>query len=78
MQVSSLDREVQVKTTNDQQEALDRAISLIVAAICDPEVVERGSSEALKLKLSLELVDNFLQLLKGNWICDSFDLVLAD
>ncbi|KAI1771399.1 hypothetical protein F4818DRAFT_213002 [Hypoxylon cercidicola] len=64
MQVSSPDSEIQVKTTNDQQDALTRAVSLIVAAICDPEVVERGSSEALALKLSLELVDNFLQLVK--------------
>ncbi|KAI1417598.1 hypothetical protein F5Y13DRAFT_201180, partial [Hypoxylon sp. FL1857] len=64
MHGSSLNCEIQEKTTNDQQDALARAISLIVAAICDPEVVERGSSEALRLKLSLELVDNFVQLLK--------------
>ncbi|KAI1212482.1 uncharacterized protein F4807DRAFT_450526 [Annulohypoxylon truncatum] len=64
MQVSSPDGESQVDTANDRQDALIRAISLIVAAICDPEVVERGSSEGLQLKLSLELVDNFVQLLK--------------
>ncbi|KAI4860782.1 hypothetical protein F4820DRAFT_95596 [Hypoxylon rubiginosum] len=64
MQISSQDSEVQVKTTNDQQDALTRAVSLIVGAICDPEVVERGSSEALALNLSLELVDNFIQLVK--------------
>ncbi|KAI0887252.1 uncharacterized protein GGS22DRAFT_106755 [Annulohypoxylon maeteangense] len=64
MQVSSPDGESQVNTANDRQDALVRAISLIVAAICDPEVVERGSSEGLQLKLSLELVDNFVQLLK--------------
>ncbi|OTB08655.1 hypothetical protein M426DRAFT_159173 [Hypoxylon sp. CI-4A] len=62
MQVSSPDGEI--SAANDQQDALSRSISLIVAAICDPEVVERGSSEALQLKLSLELVDNFVQLLK--------------
>ncbi|KAI0131697.1 hypothetical protein F4776DRAFT_655185 [Hypoxylon sp. NC0597] len=64
MQGSSQDCAIQEKSTNDQQDALARAISLIVAAICDPEVAERGSSEALRLKLSLELVDNFVQLLK--------------
>ncbi|KAI0840468.1 hypothetical protein F5Y06DRAFT_262834 [Hypoxylon sp. FL0890] len=64
MQGSSQDCEIQEKTANDQQDALAKAISLIVAAVCDPEVVERGSSEGLQLKLSLELVDNFVQLLK--------------
>ncbi|KAI1143859.1 hypothetical protein F5Y05DRAFT_8632 [Hypoxylon sp. FL0543] len=64
MQGSSQDCDVQEKSATDQQDALARAISLIVAAICDPEVVERGSSEVLQLKLSLELVDNFVQLLK--------------
>lgn len=68
MQVSTQDCDVQVKTTNEQQDALVRAVSLIVAAICDPEVVERGSSEALQLKLGLELVENFVQLLKGMYI----------
>ncbi|XXH05069.1 hypothetical protein Hte_011493 [Hypoxylon texense] len=70
MQVSSQDSEVQVKTSNDQQDALTRAVSLIVGAICDPEVVERGSSETLALKLSLELVDNFIQLVKGMYFID--------
>ncbi|KAI1457701.1 hypothetical protein F4805DRAFT_427886 [Annulohypoxylon moriforme] len=64
MQVSSPDGEGQVDTANDRQDALVRAISLIVAAICDPEVIDRSSSEGLQLKLSLELVDNFVQLLK--------------
>lgn len=64
MQVSAQDSETQVKTTNDQEDALTRAMSLIVEAICDPEVVERGSSEELALRLSLELVDNFLNLVK--------------
>ncbi|KAI1103786.1 hypothetical protein F4804DRAFT_309190 [Jackrogersella minutella] len=62
--MSSQDGEGQVNTAIDKQDALARAISLIVAAICDAEVVERSSSEALQLKLSLELVDNFVQLLK--------------
>ncbi|KAI2630709.1 hypothetical protein GGR54DRAFT_165232 [Hypoxylon sp. NC1633] len=64
MQVSSPESEMQAKTADDQQDALVLAISLIVAAICDPEVVGRGSSEALQLKLSFELVDNFVQLLQ--------------
>lgn len=65
MQVSSPIGESQVDTANDRQDALVRAISLITAAICDIEAVEQSSSEALQLKLSLELVDNFVQLLKG-------------
>ncbi|KAI2639698.1 hypothetical protein GGS26DRAFT_541160 [Hypomontagnella submonticulosa] len=64
MQVSLQDNETQEKTTNDQQDALARAMSLIVSAICDSEVVERGSSETLRLQLSLELVDTYAQLLK--------------
>ncbi|KAI1375060.1 hypothetical protein F4677DRAFT_424497 [Hypoxylon crocopeplum] len=64
MQMSSQDCEIQVKTTSDQQDALARATSLLVAAICDPEVVEQDSSEALQLKLSLELIDNFVQFLQ--------------
>ncbi|KAI0179993.1 hypothetical protein GGR52DRAFT_568756 [Hypoxylon sp. FL1284] len=62
MQVSTQDSEVQSQTTNDRQKALTRAVFLMVAAICDPEVVERGSSESLALKLTVELLDNFLQL----------------
>ncbi|KAI5863136.1 hypothetical protein GGS23DRAFT_568448 [Durotheca rogersii] len=64
MQVSSQDHDSQLRSTTDRQDALARAMSLIVAAICDPEVVELGSSEALQLQLSLDLVDNFVQLLK--------------
>ncbi|KAL7626866.1 hypothetical protein AAE478_003640 [Parahypoxylon ruwenzoriense] len=64
MQVSPQDHDSQLKSTNDQQDALARAMSLIITAICDPEVVERGSSEAMRLQLSLDLVDNFVQLLK--------------
>ncbi|KAI1768826.1 hypothetical protein GGR53DRAFT_312192 [Hypoxylon sp. FL1150] len=64
MQVSTQDSETQVKTTNDQQDALTRAITLIVEAICDPEVVERGSSEVLALNLTFELLDNFVHLVK--------------
>ena len=80
MQVSSPDGERQVDTATDRQDALVRAISLIVAAICDPEVVERSSSESLQLKLSLELVDNFVQLLKGMLIysCISWFHVLIE
>ncbi|KAI2785330.1 hypothetical protein F4815DRAFT_490487 [Daldinia loculata] len=64
MQVSSQDCETHLKSTNDQHDASARAMSLVIAAICDSEVVERGSSEALQLKLSLELVDSFINLLE--------------
>ncbi|KAI0386269.1 hypothetical protein F5Y04DRAFT_243745 [Hypomontagnella monticulosa] len=64
MQVSIQDHESQEKTTIDQQAALTRAMSLIVSAICDSEIVERGSSESLQLQLSLELVDTYVQLLR--------------
>ncbi|KAI1393729.1 uncharacterized protein F4822DRAFT_424192 [Hypoxylon trugodes] len=64
MQLSLQDGEVQAEGENDQQEALAKAMSLIIAAICDSEVVERGASESLQLRLSLELIDNFVQLLK--------------
>ncbi|KAI1484153.1 hypothetical protein F4774DRAFT_405354 [Daldinia eschscholtzii] len=64
MQVSSQDCEAHLKSTNDHQDASARAMSLVIAAICDSEVVERGSSEALQLKLSLELVESFIHLLE--------------
>ncbi|KAI1074724.1 hypothetical protein F5B20DRAFT_429744 [Whalleya microplaca] len=64
MQTSSLDVESQQQTSDDQREALVRAMSLIVAAICDPDVVGQCSSEAMQIQLSLQLVDGFVQLLK--------------
>ncbi|KAI1464645.1 uncharacterized protein F4812DRAFT_149220 [Daldinia caldariorum] len=64
MQVSSQDCEAHLKSVNDHQDASAKAMSLVIAAICDYEVLERGSSEALKLKLSLELVDNYIHLLE--------------
>ncbi|KAI1808395.1 hypothetical protein F4811DRAFT_559152 [Daldinia bambusicola] len=64
MQVSSQDCEAHLQSVNDHQDASAKAMALVIAAICDSEVVERGSSEALKLKLSLELVDNYIYLLE--------------
>ncbi|KAJ3567288.1 hypothetical protein NPX13_g6822 [Xylaria arbuscula] len=48
----------------DQQDALTKAISLIVAAICDAAIIDRCTNEDMRLQLSLELVDTFVQLLK--------------
>ncbi|KAI1096295.1 hypothetical protein F5B19DRAFT_140898 [Rostrohypoxylon terebratum] len=76
MQVSSPVGESQVDTANDRQDALVRALSLITAAICDHEAVEQSSSEGLQLKLSLELVDNFVQLLKETPRVDSVTQLL--
>jgi ubiquitin carboxyl-terminal hydrolase 34 len=57
--------ETQKSSTSDQQDAVAKAMSLIVAAICDPNVIDQCSNEDLRLQLGLELVDHFVQLLKG-------------
>ncbi|KAJ2985180.1 hypothetical protein NUW58_g5673 [Xylaria curta] len=49
---------------NDQQDAVTKAVSLIVAAICDPDVIGQCSNKDMILQLGLELVDTFVQLLK--------------
>ncbi|RWA14040.1 hypothetical protein EKO27_g1099 [Xylaria grammica] len=64
MHASSHEETMQQQFTNDQQDALAKAISLIVAAICDPHVIDQCSNEDMRLQLSLELVDTFAQLLK--------------
>ena len=51
--------------TEDQEDALSKGMSLIVAAICDPELVERCPSDDMRTKLSLNLIDNYVYLLKG-------------
>lgn len=50
-------------------------MALIVAAICDPDVINQCSNEDMKLQLGLELVDTFVQLLKG-LLCPS--VILPD
>ncbi|CAJ2510159.1 Uu.00g060590.m01.CDS01 [Anthostomella pinea] len=64
MQISAQDSQDRQKTAGDKEDALVKAVSLIVAAICDPEVTTRCQSEDLRLLLSFQLVDNFAQLLK--------------
>ncbi|KAI0405732.1 hypothetical protein F4802DRAFT_169466 [Xylaria palmicola] len=49
---------------DDQQDAAMKAVSLIVAAICDPDVIDQCSNEDIRLQLGLELVDTFVHLLK--------------
>lgn len=79
LQVSSQDTDTQQKTALEQHNALLKAMSLLVGAICDPEIVMQCPSEALQVSLSLQLVESFLQLLKGkpppmqsvlaSWLC---------
>ncbi|KAI1422322.1 hypothetical protein F5Y12DRAFT_717436 [Xylaria sp. FL1777] len=64
MHASSQEGTMQQQFTNDQQDAIAKAISLIVAAICDPPIIDQCSNEGMRLQLSLELVDTFVQLLK--------------
>ncbi|ORY59104.1 uncharacterized protein BCR38DRAFT_488847 [Pseudomassariella vexata] len=66
MQVSIQDAESQYKTALDQEDATLKAMSLLVAALCDSEVVDRCSHETLQVLLCDHLVDNFVQLLKEN------------
>ncbi|KAJ8130325.1 hypothetical protein O1611_g3307 [Lasiodiplodia mahajangana] len=68
MHASSHEVATQQQLTSDHQDAVTKAMSLIVAAICDPDVINQCSNEEMKLQLGLELVDTFAQLLKG-WLC---------
>ena len=49
---------------------LTRAVSLIVAAISDPEVLRDCASDELGDCLALHLIDCFVQLLKGTGVFD--------
>ncbi|KAI8626853.1 hypothetical protein F5Y19DRAFT_487407 [Xylariaceae sp. FL1651] len=64
MHVSAHVEEAQQKSASDQQDAVAKVMSLIVAAICDPDVIDQCSNEDMRLLLGLQLVDNFVQLLK--------------
>lgn len=71
-QISTQNSEQQKKSASaDQEDALVKGLSVIIAAICDPELVRRCSSQDMRTALSFELVDNYVQLLKG------MNLVLA-
>ncbi|KAI0969306.1 hypothetical protein F4678DRAFT_439977 [Xylaria arbuscula] len=64
LHASSHEATVQQQSTNDQQDAIAKAISLIVAAICDPPIIDQCTNEDMRLQLGLELIDTFGQLLK--------------
>ncbi|KAI0128593.1 ubiquitin carboxyl-terminal hydrolase [Xylariales sp. AK1849] len=77
MQVNTQNVESQQKTALDQEEALLKAMSLLVDAICDPDVVTRCPGEPLQVLLSFHLVDNFVQLLKGKIALTRITFILA-
>ncbi|KAI2637445.1 hypothetical protein GGS21DRAFT_479490 [Xylaria nigripes] len=52
------------ESANDQQDAVAKAISLIVAAICDRDVINQCSVGEMRFQLGFELIDSFVQLLK--------------
>jgi ubiquitin carboxyl-terminal hydrolase 34 len=66
MMISSLFEKGSVEET-----ALARAISLIVAAISDRDVLDHCGSDELRDFLALHLIDSFVNLLKGTCNCDS-------
>lgn len=65
MYASSHEATTQQQLRNDHQDAVAKAISLIVAAICDPDIIDQCSNEEMRLQLGLELTDTLVQLLKG-------------
>ena len=64
--------------TADHEKALTKGISLIVAAICDPDLVGRCSDDDLRTTLALQLVDTYVHLLKGMMIVQKCILRLAN
>jgi ubiquitin carboxyl-terminal hydrolase 34 len=46
--------------------ALIRALSLVVSALSDPEVIAQSPSRELQIELSSSLVEAFVAILKGN------------
>ncbi|KAI1752847.1 hypothetical protein F4782DRAFT_546176 [Xylaria castorea] len=64
MHASSREATTEQQLRDDQQYAVAKAISLIIAAICDPDVIGQCFNVDMRLQLSLELVDTFAQLLK--------------
>ncbi|KAK8027534.1 ubiquitin carboxyl-terminal hydrolase [Apiospora marii] len=63
-QVSEPDTDAHKRVVLDQSEALIKAASLVVTAICNKEVIGQCANEAIRIMLSLHLVDNLVQLLK--------------
>ncbi|KAI1179999.1 hypothetical protein F4777DRAFT_574284 [Nemania sp. FL0916] len=64
MHASSSEAATEQRLANDHQDAIAKAIALIVAAICDPNIIDRCSNEDMRMQLALELVDTFVHLLK--------------
>ncbi|KAI0395296.1 hypothetical protein F5Y17DRAFT_423819 [Xylariaceae sp. FL0594] len=64
MQNSTQEAETPDRLGSEQQDAVIRAVALLVAAICDPAVIDQCANRDLRLQLALELVDNFVRLLK--------------
>ncbi|KAI1818721.1 hypothetical protein GGS20DRAFT_526616 [Poronia punctata] len=48
----------------DRHDAVTKALSLLIAGICDSAVVDQCPNWDIRLRLALELVDYFVQLLK--------------
>ncbi|KAK7940914.1 ubiquitin c-terminal hydrolase [Apiospora aurea] len=63
-QVSEPDTDAHKRVVLDQNEALLKAASLVVTAICNTEVIGRCENETIRILLTLHLVDNLVQLLK--------------
>ena len=59
--------EQKIFATEDHEKALTKGITLIVAAICDPGLVGNCSDDDLQMQLALQLVDDYVQLLKGTY-----------
>lgn len=66
-QISEPDTDAHRRVVLDQSEALVKATSLVVTAIRNTEVIGRCTNEAIRIMLSLHLVDNLVQLLKGRF-----------
>jgi ubiquitin carboxyl-terminal hydrolase 34 len=62
--------------TTSYSEALARAMSLTVAAICDHEVIHRCASQELQIFLSTTLVNSLLEILKDPLQTGSFSKCL--
>ncbi|KAK8125449.1 uncharacterized protein PG998_001208 [Apiospora kogelbergensis] len=71
-QVSEPNAEAHRRVVLDQSEALLKATSLVVAAICNTEIVGQCTDETIRIMLSLNLVDNLVQLLKESGTATSF------
>ncbi|KAI1824914.1 hypothetical protein F4861DRAFT_224655 [Xylaria intraflava] len=64
MHASSHEAKTSKQFAKDQQDAVSKAISLIVATICDHDIINQCSVDEMRYQLGFELVDTFVQLLK--------------